>query len=327
MRLSYTDLKNQFLRNINMVDTTNTSILSDFNANLNNRYQMVLARLKNYQVQTNASMSTVAAQQYYDYPVSLTNIDDVVVTVGSVNYPLTVINSQHNWDLLNAIQISSASVPQFIFPRSPYLGYARGGGFGIWPIPQDTNTITFYYHYRDRGLSVDDYTDGTIAFTSGSGVITGTSTTFTPAMVGRSFQITTTSNVGYGYWYLVSAYSSATSITVVPVISTATSSGLAYRIAQTPLLPEEGHIVLADGVTADFYAGMRKDIETATWFNNKFWTGDGNNPDRDAGKGRIYGGLLGLVEAYNERNDERLINRKPQTNPLVYQAFATSLSN
>lgn len=309
-----------------MTGTTDTNILADFAANLNNRYQMIVARLKNYQVQNNATASTVAGTQYYDYPLGITDIDDVVVTVGNVNYPLEVINSQHNWDLLNAIQIQAAAVPQFIFPRSPYLSAAGGGGYGIWPIPQQTNTITFYYHFRDRGLSIDDYLGGTVQVTNASGAVVGTSTSFTSAMVGRSFTVTDTTNTGWGYWYLVTAYGSATGVTIIPTWQGANGSGLTYRICQVPLLPEEAHVILVDGATADFYMGMRKDLATATWFNNKFWTGDGNNNNRDEGTGRIPSGLIGLIDAYNDRNNVHIVNRRPRINPLSYKIWATRLS-
>lgn len=326
MKMSYSDLLNQFERNINFVNTTDTNILSDFGNNLNQRYQMVQAKMANYITQNQYTISTVAGTQYYDYPLGIMNIEDVVITVGSVNYPQQIINSQHNWNILNAILVQASAIPQFIFPRSPFLPATGGGGFGIWPIPQSVYTVTFYQHYRDRNLSIADYTDGTIGVTNGSATITGSGTTFIKPMVGRFIQITDTSNDGFGYWYLISGFTDATHMSMTPQWQGTTGSSLTYRIGQCPILPDEGHIILCDGATADFYGGLRKDNNANTYWNNKFWTGDPQNSNRGEGDTKIAGGLLGLMSRYSERNNPRLINRSPRMNPLNYQVWAVTLS-
>lgn len=327
MRLTYTDLKNQFYRNINLSGASNVGTINDdFNANLGTRYQLILAKLKNFHLQKATSISTVANQQYYEYPIDLTNIETVVVTVGSVNYPLDVINNQGSWDILNAIQVSASAIPQFFLPRSPQINRAAGGGFGIWPIPQDVYTITFNYHYRDRNLTVEDYTDGSVALTNGSTTLTGTTTVFTPAMVGRWFTINDPTSTGQGYWYLITNYVSATQLTLYSAWQGATGTGLSYRIGETPLIPEEGHRILCDGATADYYGGMRKDKDAIIWFNNLFWTGDPNNALREEGNPQVTGGLLGLINRYGDRSDTRLVQRGRNMNPLNYQVWATHLS-
>lgn len=65
-----------------------------------------------------------------------------------------------------------------------------------------------------------DYSTGTIAIATGTGVVTGTGTTFTAAMVGGYL----TPDAGTTYYY-VSAYTSGTSITVVDVGSTTYTGG------------------------------------------------------------------------------------------------------
>lgn len=327
MRQTYTDLKQQFLRNINLSGATNTTtVLADFNANLGSRYQLVIAKLRNFHLQKATTIPTVAGQQYYEYPLGLTNIETVVVTVGSVNYPLDVINSQNNWDVLNAVQVSASAVPQFFLPRSPQITRTGGGGFGIWPIPQDVYTITFNYHYRDRNLTIEDYTAGSVNLTSASTTVTGVGTTFTPAMVGRWFSVTDPTSTGQGFWYLVSGYVSATSLTIYKAWEGATATGLTYRIGETPLIPEEGHRILADGATADFYGGMRKDKDSNAWFNNLFYTGDPQNSSREEGDPKIVGGLTGLINRYADRSTEHLVQRGRNMNPLNYQVWATHLS-
>ena len=148
MRLSYSDIKNQFLRNIGQVGSTETNLLADFNSNLNQRYQMVWSKLKGYQSQQPKTMATVDSQQYYHYPEGTSKIEACVVVIGSVQYPLTTIYSQKQWDTLNAIQIQPTAIPQFIFPRRD--------DFGIWPIPRDAYVMNFNRHIRMRNLSVED---------------------------------------------------------------------------------------------------------------------------------------------------------------------------
>lgn len=318
MKLTYTDLKSQYLRNIGQVGSTDSSILADFNINLAQRYQVVLAKLHDYMTQNQKTTTTVINQQYYHYPVGITRIESVVVTIGSINYPTTFVNSQWQWDWLNSFQVQPTAIPQFIFPRR--------SDFGIYPKPQDTYTLTFNYNYRDRSLSVEDYTAGTVTVTNGSQTVTGSGTTFTSAMANRWLQITDTTNTGQGYWYRVISVESATSLTLETAYDGASGASLTYRIGECPEFPDEGHIILADGATADFYSGIRHDINTATWFNNKFWTGDGQNSSREEGKNTIKGGLIGLADMYTDRNQERVIDRKKQVYPFMDQNFGLSLS-
>lgn len=268
--------------------------------------------------QVQKTASTVADQQFYHYPVGIVNIASATIDLGSYTAPLDVISSQHNWDVLNSIQIQASAIPQFIFPRRD--------DFGIWPTPQAVYTINFNYHLRDRNMNIADYTTGTVTATNNSQTITGSGTTWTEAMVGRWFIVDDPTAPGQGYWYRISAFTSTTSLTLETSYEATTVAGATYRIGQTPEIPEEGHIVLVDGVTADYYAGMRSDPQKATWFNNKFWTGDGQNGDRDIGNNKIHGGLIGLINHNTDRNREKIINRKPKLNPLTYQVWGVSLS-
>lgn len=324
MRLTYQDYWNQFLRNIGKSGLSATAtpegvaVRADFNHHLNSRYQLVMAKLANYMTQATKTASTVAAQQYYSYPPGIVNIEDAVITVGSVKYPLEVINNQRNWDLLNAITVQATAIPQFVFPRRD--------DFGIWPIPQDAYTITLNYHIRDRNLAVEDYTTGTVTVTNASTTLTGDSTTFTAGMVGRWFEVTSTTSADYGYWYRIAGFTSTTVLTLEQSWQGTTAGTLSYRIGQCPEIPEEGHIVLLDGVTADFYAGYKDDIEQAVFFENKFWTGSGTDTNRKEGDPNIRSGLIGLVNLYADRNQTKIINRRPRLNPLGTKIFATTLS-
>lgn len=318
MRLTYTDIKDQYLVNIGKAGSTDASIIAELKLNMGQRYQMILSKLRNFTTQTPQTASTVADQQYYHYPPGLAGIDSITITVGSIKWPLEPIYSQSTWDQLNAIAITGSVYPQFYFQRRD--------DFGIWPIPSDAHTMTLNNFIRDRNITIADYTDGTVAVTSDSATITGTDTTWTAAMVGRWFCVTSESNTGQGLWYRVKTFSSSTSLVLESVFEGATGSSLTYRIGQSPEIPEEGHVLLLDGPTSDFYAGRRSEIEKSTWFNNKFWTGDGQNSSRDEGDDKIAGGLIGLMRMYKSRDKRRLILRQPQRSLPNNKLWATTIS-
>ena len=74
----------------------------------------------------------------------------------------------------------------------------------------DTYNLGFYTKVAAGQRLGTVYNTGTVAVATGTGVVTGTGTTFTAAMVGRGFKA-----AGMTKWYRVSAYTSATSITIV----------------------------------------------------------------------------------------------------------------
>jgi len=315
LRWTYDNLKTDFLDNVGNPGSTDTTLVAFFDRHLGPKYQFILAELSNYQTQPPPKTdATVANQVYYHYPPDVVDIENVQVTVNSVSYPLETVHSQQIWNWINSLVIQSSAIPQFVFPRRD--------DYGIWPTPQDVYTITFDYHQRDRNLTVADYADGTVAVTNGLTVVTGTSTTFTADMVGRWFQITT--NQRDSYWYRVATYTSATVIGLESAYQGATGSSLAYIIGESPEIPEESHILLSQGVVADWYAGPGQDVQKGTWWNNVFWTGDGNKNSRSIAD--TNGGLLGLKKRYSSRSNSRIIHRRKVFNSSASKLWGTTLS-
>lgn len=329
MRLTYQDLRYEHYRAINLSNTdgtpkTDVNIDNNFNMHLGQRYQLILAKMNNYKTVKTYSVNTASNTQIYPFPPGLVTIEGGYITVGSVNYPLTPINSRYNIEQLNAISIQASALPQFYFVEQD--------SFQIWPIPQAVYSGKIYYHFRDRNLSINDYSAGTVSLTLNSNIITGSGTTFTPAMVGRWFTITDPTVYGQGYWYRVTGYTDATHVTMGALDGTAvkwantTVSGATYRIGETPELPEEMHVCLAWGTASDYYASMRKDMDAGSYYSNLFWTGDGSNPNRDFENKKIMGGVIGGINLYRDRDSRTIIHRKPRLNPLQYKVFATTLS-
>jgi hypothetical protein len=321
MRMTFSNLADQFARNIgkNTWGELDGTTKADFNSNLGQRYQFIFSKLSNYQNAITQTSVTVATQQYYHNPMGFISPDSCYITIGSFKYPLIVIFSQHRWDLLNATPVQASAVPRYIFPRV--------NDFGIYPIPQAAYTITFAFYRRERNLSIEDYSEGTVTVTNDSTTIAGSGTTFTPAMVGRYFSINDPTSDGQGYWYKIATYNSAGSIDLESSFGGTTGSSLTYIIGESPELPEEAHVLLCDGATADYYSGARSDPTKATWWNNKFWTGDGNNSARDSNSKNMIGGLLGMKKSYDDRATVHFTQRKPKLDPLEFKAFSMTITN
>jgi len=104
---------------------------------------------------------------------------------------------------------------------------------------KDTFALGFYGDVGAGNRVGTNYTTGSVTVDVTTGVVTGSGTTFTSAMVGRGFKAT-----GHTKWYRVKSYASATSITIEDDLDDvasqytggAISGGTAYIIeAATPV--------------------------------------------------------------------------------------------
>lgn len=320
MRLTYSDLQNQFLRGTqNASNSSDTDLINFFQLKLQDRYQLCLAAMQNHQTQVAKQATTTASQQAYHNPPGVGSIESCTVDVGSQDIPLTVVHSQTEWNRINQYLISGSAHPLFIFPKRDT--------FEIWPIPGGAYTLNLNVHLRDRTLTVADYTTATVTLSNNATTLTGSGTTFTAAMVGRWFEVTAATSDGKGIWYRIASFSSTTVMALETSWVSSAASGVTYRIGQTPELPEELHYLCYVGPISDYFAEIRGNIEKATWFNNVFYTGDGNNNSRDPEK--IEGGLIGAKTRYASRSSAVVIKRKPSQNAapsLVNKMWATTVT-
>ena len=299
--------------------TSGLSASSTFLARqINSTIQYLFQEIRNYKSQPlPKTMSTVEDQIYYHYPPNLLSIESVTLEIGEIDYPLMVINSRAKWDQLQQLDITSSTVPQYYFPRQ--------SDFGIYPTPtEDDLTVTLVANYLPSRLSVIDYVTGTVAVTQNSVTVTGTDTTFTAAMVGRWFCETDSDGNTVGNWYKISAYSSATSITLESVFEESSLSGSTYIIAQSPEIPEELHEYIPYRAAASYYATIRRDSEQAQRLMNYFYTGDYYNPNRGGG---IRGGVLGIINRYKNtgRANSQIANLHKQMSGSISEVWATTL--
>lgn len=306
--LSYTDLKRIFLENIQNPGSTNTTLINQFKTYLNQRHALIMRELENYTVRTTRSTTTVNGQQYYQLPIDCQSVESVVQSVNSINYTLEPVESDVDWNKINALPSLVSAIPAHYF--------ARAHDLGLWPIPQDAYTLTLTYNIDSRPPMFEDYVTGTVSVTNGDATVTGSGTTWTTAMVGRYLQVTDD-----GYFYRITEVNSTTSLEIETNYDGLTATGAAYRIADCPLFPAEAHILLAQGAVSDWFAGPRNDRTSATYWNNIFWTGSPNVQPPYPVK-TVNGGLIGLKKAYNQRESRKVIRRKhkPLTNADILWA-------
>jgi hypothetical protein len=126
-------------------------------------------------------------------------------------------------------------------------------------------------------------------------------------MGGRWFVLTDSNGLPSGDWYRVSTVTDATNLTLETAYDGSGSNGLTYLIGETPEIPVDAHELIPHAVAADFYAGPRKDFESAQAHLNYFWTGDYSKGTRNPSL--ITGGLIDLIKRYSRGSDSKVITR------------------
>lgn len=274
---------------------TGLSTSEDFlKREINNTVDTIFSLMRKYSLRPlPKTASTVAAQIYYYYPPGLTKLESVTINIGSISPPLKVIHSQEEWDRLQTFPISSG-LPSAIFPRRD--------DFGIYPTPQGVYTLTLNGNYTPMHMTNNDYTTGTVAATSGSRTLTGTSTVWTAAMVGRWFCLTNNGGLATGFtdgnWYRISAFVDATHLTLETYFQDTSITGGTYKIGESPEIPIELHEFIAYRAASVYYSMRRRDATHGQELMNYFYTGDYDNPKRS---GKIQGGVLQVLSDLKER--------------------------
>jgi len=277
-RMTFTSLQTDFLDNTGNSGSTDTTLLAFFSRHLGVRYQDLLVELAGYKTEAPPqTAATVDGQQYYHNPPGILDIENVNIDIGDQNIPLVVVNSQQTWDLLNYVTLEN--YPTHIFPRRD--------DFGLWPIPDAVYTINFGSHYRDRNLTNDDVTTGTVTVANNDATVTHSGTSFVVGMVGRWFKADAD-----GYWYRIASFTDTSNIELESVFEGSSGSSLSYVIGESPELPEEAHILLSYGVTSDYYRGPLKDRDAANDWENKYLAG-----------------INKVQKTYASRSNKRLVKR------------------
>jgi len=302
---------------------TSTASQTFFKRHINSRDNFVVSKLPSYLTEIVRTFSTVASQQYYHYPPEIKEIESLVITIGSVDYPLTPIHSNNEWARLNALDIQAGAIPLYF--------YKRQRDVGIYPIPQAVYTGTIEYSLRGGGLVRTDYSTGTVVVTENDETVTEAGTaawsTLSNVRPGDFFVLTDSNGEPRGSWYRIGSVTSALILELESVFEESTESTVTYKIGQCSEIPEEYHELPAWGALADYYASFRQSLTKAQNWNNMFWTGDFNVSKNQARKEPNWaGGLIGLINDYRDRNSSQLVRRKKTSGDARLKVWASTLS-
>jgi len=237
-----------------------------FKLMMNHYYKEILAIFGRAETREEKTCDLVADQQDYQVSPDFKRAISFVVTDGTTKWPLQEVESQENWDYINRIEQTS-SVPRLFFIK-PRLGVG-GAVVELYPIPSSADyDLIMVYEATTRDLAVDAYTTGTVSVTHDDTTVAGDSTVFIDSMIGRYFNITSTT--GDGLWYRIADRDSDVSIELENYYDGSTLTGLSYQICEAFALPEEMQILPCYGALFSYY-GMRKDpTQEAKYY--KFYT-------------------------------------------------------
>lgn len=177
-------------------------------------------------------ITTVADQDSYVFPQYVGRVRDLKFTSGDNLYVLDEVRTVDEWTNLKDGTNTSDIPTDYMLLRDSNNQMK----LHLHPTPSTADlTTTVYYTLLQSQMSAADYTTGTVdTVTNGSGAVTGDSTVWSAAMVGRWIQLPD------NYWYNITARTSNTAITVSPVYqgtTQATPAAETYVLGEKSLLP------------------------------------------------------------------------------------------
>ncbi len=240
-------------------DTTATNLTIGKNR-INDTHMELLAMHDYYFAETSANFTTGANDYTYDLPYDFGRMVAVTIRVDDITYHLEEVSSHEKWQQLHMYRATETD-------DIPLAYHVTGDRIEIYPIPVaagTTNYGTFYYVKRVVAMSEDDYTTGTATATNASTAVTGASSVWTDAFVGRFFKINADKR-----WYEISARTSNTAITLKKSFQGTTASAAAYTIGEMPLIPEDYHNLLYYQPVAQYWM-LKKELEQAGYYQGMY---------------------------------------------------------
>lgn len=172
----------------------------------------------------------------YQLPENAIKGDELVIVVENKRYPLKRIDDRTRWDRITS-GVVGREIPE-------YYRYVTNDLYEIWPIPTKDYLISSGDSYGEltyegyaKTLSEDDYSTGTVAVTTATKYVTGTSTVFTQAMVGSFFIVENGGDDSRPY--RISEVTSPTQLILENHFDGETLTGANYVIGEIPEIPTE----------------------------------------------------------------------------------------
>lgn len=227
---------------------------------MNDIQAMICASNDYFWLDDSYTVTTVASQQEYDFPVNYRKIKTVVVTVGTTRYPpLKEITDEELWDRMNTSSVSLNS-------DIPTHYKASGKKLEIFPKPSSSgNTITIKYVKRPRYMSALDYNTGSIAVTNGDETVTGTDTDWVNTSESNRPKVGSKIRIGDN-WYEIASITDDTHLELTVKYQSSTESGITdYVIGDCPIIHEDFQSILWKQYCEEYYARKEQTRTMATY--------------------------------------------------------------
>lgn len=240
-------------------DSTNIGLIK---RNINNGLKLMKAEAGVYYTRKEVSADLKAGQQYYTFGPDMIRVRNVRVNNGSLIFPIRSIESENAWNALNIIPSFAVFYPQRWFIRGP-------NEIGIWPTPavDIPGALVIAYESRLEDMYLDDTIGASITATQGSQIITSSTGSFKPNMVGMRFTFTDGSD---GNWYLIIGYTNANTMTIENFYQKPTVTSTATIIGLTPDIPEAYQPGIQDYAFYRYFKTQRGASAKADDFKNDF---------------------------------------------------------
>lgn len=240
----------------------NADSLIFFKRNLNVGLGTLQGALGSYYTDDSKTDTTQASVKSYRLPISCIRLKVLTVTVSGMEYPAEPIYDEELWRRIQGgTLLATGDVPQFAFARKDTVE--------IYPTPASSgNTITMYFESGGKEMVAADYTTGTITTLAALGTaVTGNSSLWTSAMVGRYFRINSEGN-----WYKIGTVLTSTTMTLADKYQgIAIAAGAdTYIIGEVPNTPPSTHILPLYFALWRYYSGMKKDSAKAAEYKG-YW--------------------------------------------------------
>ena len=236
--LTVSDIQTKMQR---LTKDNNSDVLTQLMQDWNTGYHIFNQKLARYYARKQAFANSAAGQGLYQTPIDSVRIVAMTYLVSS-NYepPLEQIRDEEEWRQVIALKGVKTNWPAYYFEQGPDL-------VSIYPLPSQagTNNIRYIYQPQDYDLSILDVTNTsnltgntvTVTVTNGSTTVTAdnSATPFTADMANLKFQITGQTNLQF--YDVVSA--TTTTLTLKQAYVGTSGSGKAWRIGQSPIIPQE----------------------------------------------------------------------------------------
>lgn len=243
------------------VSSASTLNVTNVQQDINQGLRLLKNQTRRAWTRKEVTTSLIEGQQYYTFAEDIIRGTEVRTNTTGLSIPVIQVDSEAKWNNLNVVPAFTINIP--------FRYFIRGNNeIGMWPVPSETtaNGLIVSYESRTPDMSLADTLNLSIAVINGENTITNAAGLFTANMVGQRFSVTDGSD---GNWYLITAYTDDTTMTLENYYQGPTETATSTIIGQCPDIPEDYHLALAYFAAYNYYL-KRKDMEQAQAYQGMY---------------------------------------------------------